>query len=197
MSSRDGIERVCKRLREIHAEILESTGVNEVELLEAATAIQEIEDAADDLINLDRIAEEFNKLRDVEFQARYMRHEMDVAEGLNVYHPINRGDNGIAIYIPDCFYLHLKYRTRRRKDPSLQQWSFDWEWRPNKEIIRAKVANSPKIDWKRLQTSSHYEKARVPKMGRPTVRDKPWSKRNYERLQAEKKAKKAELETKE
>lgn len=136
MSEQDDIDRICAKLREVHAGL----NVEVPELLEAVEALQEIRNAAADIGALDHTADMLDTLKKSDQPIRYMKHRMDIREGINVYHPLNKAENGVAIYIHDCLYLHLSYKLDRRRadkkqDPS---WMFDWEWRPNTELMRQK-----------------------------------------------------------
>lgn len=144
MSGVDDIARICARLKHLHEEILNQSGVDEVELLEAATALREMEEAAEDLAALDVVLDSFESFRGTDFPAWYMRHELDVRPGLNVYHPVNGGKACLAIYFPECMYLQIGYGIRKKysKDRK-RKWYFEWEWRPPEDIIKRKKKDNP------------------------------------------------------
>lgn len=140
MTPHDNIARVCAALRKLHAD-----GVECPELLEAASMLDELSDAAADLVALDKMAETFDILKDEKIPIRFMEHEMDIREGINAYHPKNREKNAVAFYVHDCIYLHIKYKHGRQDGYGKRspEWMFDWEWRPNIEVMRQKlIANA-------------------------------------------------------
>lgn len=140
MTTGNDIARICGKLRELHGKFVAESGVDVPELIEAATALEEVEHSIGDLIALDQVSESMDAIKESQDPPRYMKHPMDINQGINVYHPLNKAETAFAIYIHECLYIHAQYKRYRRdkNNKQLPSWIIDWEWRPTTELMTQK-----------------------------------------------------------